>query len=145
MPFRNATDQHRDDCRIDLFNSLSPVGACRVGRRHAALALAFRRVAPGSCVFQLAAYNWGMIRASHRRCFCCQVAIATRMVPDRDGRQIPLCGRCPSPTEIDARAKVIAWSWTDDERYSRHFGILARHIDSHRAVRLDRVYELACD
>ena len=86
-----------------------------------------------------------MIRASQRRCICCQVAIATRMVPDRDGRQIPLCGRCPSPTEIDARAKVIAWSWTDDERYSRHYGILARHIDSHRAVRLDRVYELACD
>lgn len=83
-----------------------------------------------------------MIRASHRRCFCCQQAAARRTVPDRNGRLIPLCSRCPSPLEIDARARSIAWSWSDDERYSRHYGILARHIDHHRAVYYDQVYEL---
>lgn len=87
-----------------------------------------------------------MIRTARaRRCFCCQTAIATRMALDRDGQMIPMCSRCPSPLEIDQAARRIAWSWTDDERYSRHYGILARHIDSHRAVRLDRVYELVSD
>ena len=94
------------------------------------------------------AYNGGMIRTSHRRCICCGRPATWKALdrPGRDGqrRLIPLCSRCPSPLEIDARAKVIAWSWSETERYSRHYGILARHVDGHRAVRLD-VCELVCD
>lgn len=100
----------------------------------------------------LIGYNSGMIRTARpRRCFCCQQALATRAVLDRPGRDgkrrlIPLCRRCPSPLEIDARAKVIAWAWSDDERYARHFGMPVSGVESHRAVRYDEVlYELVTD
>lgn len=92
-----------------------------------------------------------MIRDSHRRCFCCQRTAVCRTALDRPGRdgsrrEITLCDRCPSPLEIDARARVIAWSWSDDERYARYYGIPASCVESHRAVRYgEKLYELVSD
>jgi len=127
---------------------LSAGRACRADRQHIGSGLAFAAL-PGAGVFLSGRpYNWGMIRTARpHRCFCCQTAVATREVPDRDGRLIPLCRRCPSPLEIDAAARKISWAWSDTERATRYYGCTSDQVRQRagRTVCYDRVYEVVGD
>jgi len=81
-----------------------------------------------------------MIRTSHRRCICCGRPATWKALdrPGRDGsrREIWLCDRCPSPLEIDARARVISWSWSDGERYARYYGCRVRSVERYTEVEI---------
>lgn len=52
------------------------------------------------------------------RCDSCP-SRATRVAEDRDGSRVWLCGRCPTPDEVDSQCHAIRGAWTEQVEQRR--------------------------